>query len=62
MGDGLWELRSSITDGIARVIFVAQGDLMILLHGFIKKSRKTPEKELAVARKRAAALLQGGMQ
>jgi phage-related protein len=62
MGDGLWELRSSIPDGIARVIFIAQGDLMILLHGFIKKSRKTPEKELAVARKRSAALMLGGKQ
>jgi phage-related protein len=53
MGDGLWEVRSSLTQNrIGRVIFcVAQGQ-MVLLHAFFKKTRKTPESELAIARKR----------
>jgi phage-related protein len=53
LGSGLWEVRSNITQGrIARVIFcIAQGH-MVLLHGFIKKSQKTPKAELETARKR----------
>jgi phage-related protein len=49
----LWEVRSKITGGrIARVIFyISQGN-MILLHGFIKKSQKTPKKEIELALKR----------
>lgn len=52
----LWELRSDIEDGIARVIFTVHGNSIILLHGFIKKSQKTPVNELNTARKRAANL------
>lgn len=33
---------------------------MALVHGFVKKSRKTPAKELAIARRRAAELRRGG--
>jgi phage-related protein len=41
----LWEVRSKITAGrIARVIFYINNGEMILLHGFIKKSQKTPKK------------------
>ncbi len=39
---GLWEVRSHIGDGIARVLFTVTGDTMVLLHGFVKKSQKTP--------------------
>lgn len=60
LGHGLWEVRSRVRDGIARVIFLADGDRMALLHGFVKKSRKTPAKELAIARRRAAELRRGG--
>lgn len=49
LGRGLWEVRSVITDGIARVIFCVEGDQMILLHGFVKKTRKTPDHEIALA-------------
>ena len=50
---GLWEVRSSISDGrIARVLFTIQDDQMILLHGFIKKTQTTPDKEKENARKR----------
>jgi phage-related protein len=48
----LWEVRTPITDGIARVIFTVIGNQMVLLHSFIKKSQKTPKNELELARKR----------
>ena len=38
---------------IARVIFVIHSGRMVLLHGFVKKTRKTPKPDLALARKRA---------
>ena len=59
LGDGLWEVRSRLQDGIARVIFFAVRDVMVLVHGFIKKSQKTPKKELELARRRAAELRGG---
>lgn len=47
---GLYEVRSNIPSGrIARVFFVPIGNRMILLHGFIKKTQKTPDKELRLA-------------
>jgi phage-related protein len=52
MGDGLYEVRSNIIDGIARVLFCAHHGKMVLLHGFVKKSQKTPDGDLALARKR----------
>ena len=45
----LWEVRSSLPDGIARVLFTVDENRMILLHGFIKKSNKTPQNELKTA-------------
>jgi len=42
LGEGLWEVRSQFRDSIARVIFMTEGDRMVLLHGFTKKSQKTP--------------------
>lgn len=59
LGGGLWEVRSRLRAGIARVIFLAEGDRMILVHGFVKKSRKTPTKELTLARHRAAEIRRG---
>jgi phage-related protein len=53
MGAGLWEVRSNISDGrIARVLFGMCDSNMILWHGFIKKTQKTPTAELEIARKR----------
>lgn len=49
MDKNLWEVRSSLPDGIARVFFTVDGNQMILLHGFIKKSNKTPQNELNAA-------------
>ncbi len=50
---GLREVRSNITSGrIARVIFYVNGSEMILLHGFVKKTQKTPGHEQKLALKR----------
>jgi len=47
---GLYEIRSSISSGrIARIFFVLAGNQMVLLHGFVKKTQKTPDKELKLA-------------
>ncbi len=53
---GLWEVRSHIGDGIARVLFTVTADTMVLLHGFVKKSEKTPVTDLKTARQRMADL------
>lgn len=45
----LWEVRTTLDSGIARVFFTVDGEHMILLHGFIKKSQKTPQHELNTA-------------
>ena len=45
----LWEVRTRLENGIARVFFTVGDDHMILLHGFIKKSQKTPQNELKTA-------------
>lgn len=52
----LWEVRSSVKDGIARVFFTVEGQTMVLIHGFIKKSQKTPKTDLNLARRRLADL------
>ncbi len=50
----LWEVRSHLSQGrIARVLFTVHGDEMALLHGFIKKSQKTPADDLKLARYRS---------
>jgi phage-related protein len=53
---GLWEIRSGIDRGIARVIFTVENDMLGLLHGFVKKSAKTPSADLQVARERRSRL------
>ncbi|MGR3319757.1 MAG: type II toxin-antitoxin system RelE/ParE family toxin [Candidatus Anammoxibacter sp.] len=50
---GLWELRSDLTHSrIARVLFCLRKNQLILLHGFIKKTRKTPLQAIEIAVKR----------
>lgn len=53
---GLWEVRIDLDDTIARVLFTIVGSDMILLHGFIKKSQKTPASDMATAKQRKARL------
>ncbi|HSS48817.1 MAG TPA: type II toxin-antitoxin system RelE/ParE family toxin [Thermoanaerobaculia bacterium] len=57
---GLWEVRSRLPQGIARVLFTVSERTMVLLHGFVKKSQKTPPEELRTARQRLAALHEEG--
>src|SRR5580698_8632972 len=45
LGNGLWEVRSSLPSRIARVVFLVEAETIILLHGFIKKTRLTPTRE-----------------
>jgi phage-related protein len=52
----LWEVRSRLPGRIARVLFTAGEGQMVLLHGFIKKSRKTPKEELELAKTRLRLL------
>jgi phage-related protein len=53
MRSGLHELRTSLPSGReARVLFVADRLGIVAVHGFIKKSRKTPLSEIAIARDR----------
>jgi phage-related protein len=53
LGKGLYEIRSDISHGrVARVIFCVAEERMVLLRGFIKKTRKTPKADLDLALKR----------
>jgi phage-related protein len=50
---GLWEIRSNLTGRrIARVLFCIKRGRLVLLHGFIKKTQKTPVREVEVAARR----------
>ena len=60
LGQGLFEVRSDISDGrIARVIFFIRSNRMVLLHGFVKKTRKTPKSDLDLAVKRKKEVEKG---
>lgn len=53
MGGGLFELRIKAAEGIARVFYCTVIDRrIVILHQFVKKSEKTPPKELEIARRR----------
>jgi len=53
LGDGLWEIRSRLAGGrIARILFCAAEGRLVLLHAFIKKTRRTPPGDVATARGR----------
>lgn len=50
---GLWEVRCSLPrNRIARVLFHIDQGQMVLLHGFVKKTRRTPNSDLDLAAKR----------
>jgi phage-related protein len=53
---GIWEVRTRLSTRIARVLFVLDRDVMVLLHGFIKKEQKTPKPELDLAKERLKLL------
>ena len=55
----LYEIRAKGKDGIARVFyFTMTGQRIVLLHGFIKKTQKTPKRELAIAVVRMKEILE----
>ena len=61
MGRGLWEVRASLARRrIARLLFCVHEGQMILLHGFLKQTQKTPKHDLALARDRKSQLESGG--
>src|SRR5262245_24142559 len=53
LGNGLWEIRSSLPNGrIARIIFCVHDRQAVLLHGFVKKTQRTPKGDLDLALRR----------
>jgi phage-related protein len=53
LGHGLWEVRTDLpTKRTARVLLCLSHGHLVALHGFIKKSRATPEDDLGLARAR----------
>ena len=53
LGQGLWEVRSALPSRrIARLLFFVHEDRIGVVHGFIKKTQKTPADDLELARRR----------
>ncbi len=53
MSEGLFELRLTAAEGIARVFYCTMiGKRIVMLHQFTKKTERTPPRELAIARRR----------
>jgi phage-related protein len=58
MGQGLWEVRTELpSNRIARVLICQDEGVLVALHGFIKKTQKTSDDDLALARKRMKELM-----
>ena len=57
LGSGIWEIRSKLPTRIARLLFFVHEDELVLLHAFIKKTRKTPPQDKALALKRKNAYI-----
>ena len=59
-GDGLYEVRTNLQGRrIGRVLFCIHSGHMVLLHGFFKKSQKTPKSDLDLAKKRKREVVNG---
>ncbi len=53
LGEGLWEIRTKLPSRhTVRLFFFQQGDALVVVHGIVKKTQKTPASELALARRR----------
>jgi phage-related protein len=59
LGKGLWEVRSTLSNAIVRILFVMREGRMVLVHGFIKKTQKIPLQDLEIGLKRAKEILRG---
>jgi len=57
LGSGIREIRSNLATRIARTLFFVHKGEIVLLHGFIKKTRKTPNEDRALALQRRNAYL-----
>ena len=57
IGSGIHEIRSTLPTRIARTLFFVHQGEIILLHGFIKKTRKTPKDDRALALQRKNAYI-----
>ena len=57
----LWEVRTVLQGGICRVFFTILKRYMVLLHSIIKKSQKTPQQDLELAKKRRNIVMAGGI-
>ena len=58
LSSGLYEIRPKGKEGIGRSIYcVAKGREVVILHSFIKKTQKTPKKDLDLAKKRMKEVL-----
>jgi len=59
LGSGMWELRSKLTGNrIARLVFFVTEGRVGVVHGFIKKTQKTPPSEIALAHRRMKEMMQ----
>ena len=58
LGEGLFEVRAKGKEGIGRSLFcTVKNEEIVIVHSFIKKTQKTPKKDLKLARKRAKELI-----
>ena len=55
----IWEVRSRLSEGIARILFILDDNAMVLIHGFIKKQQKIPKLDLDLAKQRVKQLRRG---
>ena len=62
VGTGVKEIRVRATNGAFRVMYLATPTTVFVLHGFVKKSRRTTEQDIWVARQRLKAILGKGYQ
>jgi phage-related protein len=60
IGGEIWEVRTRLATRLARVLFSLDRNVMVLLHGFIKKERKTPRADLELAKQRLKKLRSAG--
>ena len=59
MGQGLFEIRVSFENTIARILFIVYDKTIVALHGFIKRTQTTPKAELNLAKERAREVRNG---
>ncbi len=60
MGEGLFELRLKASEGIGRVFYcTVKGATIVILHSIVKKTQKTPHKDLEMAKRRLEEVKNG---